>query len=303
MQALAVTVTSPDGTQVNATVIPCLSGEEPNLATNDASPLDSGSNGPIVSFTAPVPSGISSTMLPFYFQNSNMLMGFFIYWNSGFAATAGLIMAILGAIGAAAGFLTGGASLIVVGIVTAWLGVVLALSQDFPALVSGNAITILYYEFEFYLLFGFLPVPSYAEMGYYSNQYQIWPINSGEPVSCAWTFFDCYDTSHSFIDLILPNFLWYSHTDVWPAGVAEDSEVTFQAVDASGNQIDNVGFEVDGSWNFYSGESYWLPAGTHSVYAANPGGALHWIDQDGNGLNGCPVPVTISGDTTITAHY
>jgi hypothetical protein len=115
-------------------------------------------------------------------------------------------------------------------------------------------------------------------------------------------FFDVFDSFHLWISLLIPNVGQYAHTGTWPVE-AYDVEVTFRAVDASGNQIDNVGFEVDGSWNFYSGLSYWLPAGTHSVYAANPGGALNWIDQDGVGLNGCPVSVTISGDTTITAHY
>lgn len=161
----------------------------------------------------------------------------------------------------------------------------------------------MYFEFEFTLWLGFLPVPSYAEMGYYSNYYSVPWQNSGNLVSCAWTFFDCYDTLNSLVDFTSPNFLLFSHTNVWPAQLNSHVKVMFQAVDASGSQIDDVGFEVDGSWNFYSGLSYWLPDSTHSVYAANPGGALNWIDQDGHGLNGCPVSVTISGDTTITAHY
>ena len=192
---------------------------------------------------------------------------------------------------------TWGASVgIFAGLITI-IGGVIDLAAFFPANLDGENINIMYFELEFYLEWGFLPVPYYAETGFYTN-------NVDFLGNVAWTFFDLFDTFHSWITISGDTLTRYSHTGVWPANIAPDVEVTFQAVDeSSGYDIDNVGFSFDGSWDFYSGTSYWLPTGTHAVYAANPGGALNWIDQDGHGKNGSPVMLTISGYTTITAHY
>ena len=295
---MILAITSPDGVQSTANLIPSSSNGQSNSSTDNYSLMDSGSNGPLGDFTIPVPNDISSTLFDplLSFQNSNMLTGFFIYWDQNAGAVIGTAMFLIGlAAGALAAPTMGASVAILTGIITV-IGGVLAVSYFFPANLSGETINIMYFELKFYLAWGFFPVPYYAETGYYTNYVDF----LGD---VAWTFFDVFDTWHFWIALD-DTLELYSHSGVWPASLAPDVEVTFRAVvENSDNDIANVGFSVDGSWDFESGLSYWLPTGTHAVYAANPGGALNWIDQDGVGQSGCPVMLTISGDTTITAHY
>jgi len=187
MPEIALTITSPDGAQSTANMIPDSADSQSAASAANFSPTDSaqGSNNPLGDFTIPVPSpGISWTLFNplFSFQNSYMLTGFFIYWSGDASAYIGLGMFIIGLVAGALIVPTAGASAVIFAIFFDTFSAVLALSGFFTANLDGASITIMYFELEFYLVFGFLPVPYYEEMGYYSDYSTFYG-------SCTWTFF------------------------------------------------------------------------------------------------------------------
>jgi len=144
--SMMLTITSPDGTQTNATMVPDSSIEQSYSSAADVSPSDSGSNGPLVNFVVPVTSVLASASFPqIYSQGSNELFGFFIYSQGSLGSLtfaigiAGLIIALFTSPEDA------GLSLVAAAGIIGDLGTITGESTFFPANVNGQTVNIMYF--------------------------------------------------------------------------------------------------------------------------------------------------------------
>ena len=303
-------VTLPSGSQATFNMASSLpNGTSRSISIeNDILPLDD----------SPPPYGCSLFDPPLNYQNNYLLMGGYIWWNSGYDILGTIITALIGIIVAtAAVVITGGtlgAGIGIVGLVIAAVTVVYVQHAPFLADNEGLPIYVMYVDFEFQLLFGLIPIPCYYETGFYTDQYILAPFNSGYPVYIPWTYFPLSTLYNPEIDpwSSISN---HSHTSLWPIEPLHPScSVIFNSLDESANsgnnRILNVAFMIDGNvvpeticYSQGVSPSIVMPEGMHTVGVPFFGGALDYLNVNGNIYYSNVVNVTISGLTTINAYY
>ena len=298
-----VSITTPNG--ANATFgfgSPSTSGTNNNvqIGTNNNVQLDSSPPGMDYAPLDPSPNP----------NGDYSMIGEWIFWAPGYYLLIGVVMIIIGAIVAAAGFLAG--------LIVTCIGAVITAAGAFPAQMEYDhsmvTYQVLYMYLVFYDIWGlWFRVPCWVELGYYSNYVSVWWINGGQNMAIpdGWFYFDALDPDHGLLDLYDEiNNAYYNSvgpTDIWSTDPPPTNyDVTFQVYDESSNCYDSgLPFSIDGGpYVGISGSDVWIPCGEHSIQVpdSDSGGAFNCF-FDGTNYYGNGADIPISGDETITAYY
>jgi hypothetical protein len=224
-------------------------------------------------------------------RNSWKAGGVYVWWDQSVSMDVGWFMTILGAVVT----LTGpwGIAILVT-------GVLLLEASAFQAdMGNGYSLTIVYLLAASYMLFGFVPLPLYFEMGFYTDKV-VTPIGTW---TGSWSYFDAYDTTQSFFT----EYFWIfggNRTDPFPVDLPTllDPAIAVYAYDESNDVYVNVPISIDGG-PVSTGSVLYGPSGdyTFQAFDSDSGGAFNCF-YDGN-YYGNPAVVNISSDETITAYY